>query len=223
MLDRLLDVLRSRVHLALAAVLACAVGIAMPETFSLAIRFVAGWDVGALTFIVLAMAMIASSDRATIRARALALDAGALFVLGVTVASAFVSVAVIVLELALRQDSRSLQAALTAVTVILSWAFIHLVFALHYAHEFELGCVARPDVAPELAGGLDFQGDEPPDYLDFVYFAFIIGVACQTADVVIKRSALRRVALVQGIVAFFFNTTILALAINAAATAFAPR
>lgn len=93
-------------------------------------------------------------------------------------------------------------------------------FAVHYAHEYERGIAARPDEAPAVAGGLDFQSDVAPDYFDFVYFAFIIGVASQTADVVIKARRLRRVATLHSVFSFFFNTTLLALAVNLASSAF---
>ena len=105
-------------------------------------------------------------------------------------------------------------------TLFLSWSFVHTIFALHYAHQYELGREAAPSEPAAVAGGLDFQDPELPDYFDFIYFSFVIGVAAQTADVVIKRRPLRRIATVHCFVSFIFNTTILALAINLAASAF---
>lgn len=98
-------------------------------------------------------------------------------------------------------------------TTILSWALVHLLFALEYA---KLYYIAGPPGAPP--GGLAFPGNDPPDYWDFLYFSFVIGVACQTADVSVTGRATRRMALAHGLVAFLFNTVILAAAINVAAS-----
>jgi uncharacterized membrane protein len=98
-----------------------------------------------------------------------------------------------------------------------AWVFIHLTFALHYAHDY------FDELATELGkplverGGLRFPGTETPDYYDFLYFSYVIGVACQTADVDITSSLMRRTALVHCVLAFFFNSAVLALTINIAA------
>src|SRR5690606_27996756 len=103
-------------------------------------------------------------------------------------------------------------ATLTVVTIALSWLFVQTIFTLHYAHEF---------YAPAEAGqgdrqGLMFPGEDDADYWDFLHFALIIGVANQTADVQISSQRLRRIATVHSIVAWLFNTVILALAVNLA-------
>ena len=102
---------------------------------------------------------------------------------------------------------------------ILSWFVAQLIFALHYAHEYyELAHDgAEP---PHLQEGLAFPGGEPPDYWDFLHFAVVIGVASQTADIAFTRKALRRIGTVQGVVAFTFNTVVLALTINLLASLF---
>ena len=100
--------------------------------------------------------------------------------------------------------------ALAASTVVLSWTFLHTIFAVHYAHEYYSG----PD------RGLEFPGDEPPDYWDFIYYSFVIGTACATADVNVASKGLRRITTLHCIVAFFFNTTILALTVNIGASFF---
>ncbi len=96
-------------------------------------------------------------------------------------------------------------------TIGLSWAAIHTTFALHYAHEYYRGTV----------GGLAFPGDgkEEPDYWDFVYFSFVIGMTAQVSDVGITDRIIRRTATVHGIVSFVFNTALLALTINIVAGA----
>ena len=93
----------------------------------------------------------------------------------------------------------------------LSWTFTHIVFTLHYANVYY-----RPD--DDGPGGLHFPGNRPPDYRDFLYYSFVIGCACQTGDVATISPAMRRLTLVHGIVAFAFNTAILALTINVGAS-----
>ena len=98
---------------------------------------------------------------------------------------------------------------LSLLTVALSWTFIQLTFALHYAHAFY-----RADVDDQDHGGLIFPGETEPDYWDFLHFSLIIGVASQTADIQIADRKLRRLASVHSLTAFTFNTVILALTVN---------
>ena len=101
-----------------------------------------------------------------------------------------------------------------ALTTALSWALVHLLFALEYA-KLSTTRPAAPTV--RRAGGLDFPGGHPPNYVDFLYFSFVIGVACQTAEVATLTRSMRRIVLAQGLIAFVFNTVILAATINVAA------
>ena len=99
------------------------------------------------------------------------------------------------------------------VTIVLSWAFIHTIFALHYAHEF------YDEDAPR-GGGMAFPGgEEEPDYWDFVYFSFVIGMTAQVSDVGITSKQIRRTVTAHGIVSFLFNAALLALTVNLAAGA----
>jgi uncharacterized membrane protein len=97
-------------------------------------------------------------------------------------------------------------------TVVLSWSLIQTVFGLHYAHAF----YGDSDQSGERrhAGGLLFPGERMPDYFDFAYFSFVIGMTCQVSDVQITSHRMRRLALLQSVLAFGFNTIILALLIN---------
>src|SRR5262249_59324604 len=97
------------------------------------------------------------------------------------------------------------------VTILCSWFLVHTAFALHYAHEFYESAPRSKDRS------LTFPGKAEPDYVDFLYFAFVLGTTSQTSDVAICSSAMRRLALAHGVIAFFFNTTLLALAVNIAA------
>jgi uncharacterized membrane protein len=103
---------------------------------------------------------------------------------------------------------------LAAATVVSSWFLIHTVFAMHYAH----GYYHDEDEGPEFssAGGLEFPNEKEPDFLDFAYFSFVIGMTCQVSDVQVSSQSMRRLALVHGLLSFVFNTVILALSINLA-------
>ena len=104
------------------------------------------------------------------------------------------------------------QLALATATIALSWAFTHTIFALHYAHDFYGERGAKQ-------GGLNFPGDDEPDYWDFVYFSFVIGMTSQVSDVAVTSKLIRRTVNAHGIVSFFFNATLLALTVNIAASA----
>lgn len=98
-------------------------------------------------------------------------------------------------------------------TLIGSWSLIHTLFALRYAHIY-YGDANGPESPPEHRGGLQFPGKRPPDYLDFAYFAFVIGMTCQVSDVQISERRMRRLVLAHGLLSFGFNTVILALSLN---------
>jgi uncharacterized membrane protein len=101
---------------------------------------------------------------------------------------------------------------LTLLTVIFSWGLVHTVFGFRYAHTF-YGDSDEPGV-DRHAGGLIFPGDRPPDYFDFAYFSIVVGMTCQVSDVQITSRRLRRLTLMHSVLAFGFNTIILALLIN---------
>jgi uncharacterized membrane protein len=114
-------------------------------------------------------------------------------------------------------DRAMLYGPIGAATTAISWAFVHLLFTLEYARVYY---APGPDGAP--VGGLDFPGGHRPDYVDFLYFSFVIGVACQTAEVATLTRSMRKIVLAQGLIAFVFNTVILAVTVNVAASLIAP-
>ncbi len=157
-----------------------------------------------------------------IRRRAIAQDEGKNTILALTLLASIASIGAIGAELgqakALTGAARFGHVGLTAATIILSWLFVQILFAQHYAHEY-----FRP--APSSAmddprAGLNFPGDEEPRYWDFFYFSAVIGTAFATADINIESRAIRRIATVHTLIAFLFNTVILALSINLAAALF---
>ncbi len=149
---------------------------------------------------------------AHIRRRAVLQDDGRFLILMVTALGAFASIGAIVFELGASHRSVP-ELTLSTVTIALSWAAVHTIFALHYAHDYYRG--AKP-------GGLQFpSGDEHDhaDYWDFVYFSFVIGMTAQVSDVGITDKTIRRTATAHGIISFVFNTALVALMVNIAASA----
>lgn len=96
--------------------------------------------------------------------------------------------------------------------MVTSWTLLHTLFGLRYAHTF-YGDSQQSGVH-EHAGGLIFPGNRPPDYFDFAYFSFVVGMTCQVSDVQITSRRMRHLTLAHSVLSFGFNTIILALLIN---------
>jgi len=175
-----------------------------------ATRLLVAWDVFLVLYLVLAAHLMASSGVADMRERAAREDEGQVSILVLTVVAALASLGAIFAQLGAQSGRGAWHIGLAAATIMFSWAFIHTIFALHYAHEFY----------DETAGGLAFPGATPePDYWDFVYFSFVIGMTSQVSDVGITSQTIRRTATAHGVVSFVFNATLLALTVNIAASA----
>lgn len=175
---------------------------------------VVGWNVGACIYLALAAHMMFWSSHERMRARAKEQDEGRLLVLALVIVAAIVSLGAIVAQLAAARDlqgqARYVYLALAGLTIVTSWAFTQTMFALHYAHDYYVA------EAKGQARSLEFPGGHAPDYGDFLYFACVIGTSGQTADVSFCTQSMRRTGLVHCVLAFFFNTTVLALMINIA-------
>jgi uncharacterized membrane protein len=175
-----------------------------------------GWDATCLTFIVSALVMMRGSTPGEIRAAAAKQDEGALTILALVVVAAAVSLWAVAAELSLAKDAPSAERAarvtLAFVTVAASWFTVQLIFALHYAHGY-YGTISKAG-KQAIAGGLEFPGGQEPDYWDFLHFAVVIGAAAQTADIMFTSKSIRRVGTAHTLLAFTFNTVILALTIN---------
>jgi uncharacterized membrane protein len=170
----------------------------------------AGWDSGVLLYLVLIFWIAAHSPIDLIRQRACVEDEGAMALLVLTMASALASLAAVMSELG--HAPSAYQVALGAVTILLSWAFMHVIFALHYAHEF------YGEGGYDGAGGLDFPGDEEPDYWDFLYYSLVVAMTAQVSDVQVTTKTMRRLTTLHGVVSFFFNVIVLALTVNIVST-----
>jgi uncharacterized membrane protein len=209
-------ILRSRPRLFSSAGLGIVVTavLALSTAWRPASRLLVGWDVAVAVYLALVFEMMAGSRVRDIRRRAAKEDEGQLTILVLTVAAGLASLAAIQAELAAGAGGRRPgQLALASLTILLSWALIHTMFALHYAHEF-YGDDADP------GGGMAFPGgDEEPDYWDFVYFSFVIGMTSQVSDVAVTSKQVRRTVTAHAVVSFAFNVALLALTVNIAASA----
>jgi uncharacterized membrane protein len=184
----------------------------LPDSLRLVTRLLIGWDVFITSYLLLVYTMVLRAGLGHIRRNAALQDDGRFLILMVTALGAFASIAAIVFELGASHRGTPALALATA-TIALSWAAVHTAFALHYAHDYYRG------VKP---GGLQFpSGDqhEDADYWDFVYFSFVIGMTAQVSDVGITNKTIRRTATAHGVISFVFNTALVALMVNIAASA----
>ncbi|HZS63790.1 MAG TPA: DUF1345 domain-containing protein [Xanthobacteraceae bacterium] len=207
-------ILSRRPRLALATLIAVAIYFLLPRDWHWITRALLGWDCGVVFYLALIYGNTVRSTILDIRQTAVVEDEGAVAVLALTVTAALASLAAIIVELGSAPHGRGfdpLQLTLALFTVSVSWAFIHTIFALHYAHEF---------YGDESRGrGLNFPGHASPNYWDFIYFSFVIGMTFQVSDVAVESRRIRQTVTAHGIVAFFFNVALLALAVNIAASA----
>lgn len=207
-------ILRSHPRMALSVSFGILVGFLAPADVG-PTQTLLGWNAGAVLFIVLAITMMARTDATSIRDRSIAEEEGRFTVLTLVIAAAAMTLIAIAVEVfavkELQGTSRALRLALTFGTVIISWVFVHIVFAIYYAHEFHTEIRGRKK---SRRGGLNFPGENMPDYWDFIYFALTVGMTAQTSDVVVTSRVMRRLVIVHGLVSFVFTTAVIALTVN---------
>jgi uncharacterized membrane protein len=202
-------------RLVVAVVVGVVVFLILPDALRLAMRIAAAWVAGVAIFLALTAAVMIGASPERVRARVRQLDPRGWVVLAIIVAAA--SISLLALGLTLQKAAGETAAALalrlvvTGLTVVASWTLTHTIFALHYAHHF-YGDVDGPSTADR--GGVAFPGTDLPDYWDFLYFSFVVGMTCQVSDVQVTSRAMRRLTLMHGVLSFFFNTIVLALAVN---------
>ena len=185
-------------------------GVLLATPWRIPTCILAGWDSGVVLYLALIFWIMLHWSIERIRQRACVEDEGAVALLVLTTASALASLVAVISELG--HAPSAYQVALGAVTILLSWAFMHVIFALHYAHEF------YGEGADDRTGGLVFPGHEEPDYWDFLYYSLVVAMTAQVSDVQITSKMMRRMTTVHGVVAFFFNVIVLALTVNIVST-----
>lgn len=186
--------------------------VGTPADWPLVMRLFLAWDGFALCTVLLTWGIMLAADVSHIRRVSTREDPGRVASFGAVLVACSVSLlAVVGLLASVRQGPGPLQLAqvlVGVVGVLTAWLLVHTLFTLRYAHLFY-----DNDGRPE--GGLAFPGDEKePDYLDFAYFSFVVGMTAQTADVSITDRSIRRLALLHGVLSFGLNTAVVALTIN---------
>lgn len=191
------------------------VGLALPGGWGLSTRMLAGWATMICLYLVFTASLFIHGDLDRLKARAAADDEGAAFIILLAALSALASLGAIVVELGIAKaapDTRAWHTALAIATIVLSWSFIHLMFAQHYAHQYYGDSGGH-------AEGIKFPEKGNPDHWDFLYFSLVIGMTSQVSDVVTTKKKVRRTVLAHGVLSFFFNAAIIALTVNIAASA----
>ena len=191
--------------------MAVTLGMAMTD-WSMATKLLLGWDIGVVLYLALIYQLMISCGIDEIRRRAAEDDEGALILLILTGLSGLAIMGAIIAELGIAkvsgQPRSGLGVTLAMATILVSWAFVHTIFALHYAHEY------YGERGDHTIGGLTFPGRQAPDYWDFLYFSLVIAMTSQVSDVVITTKVIRRIVTVHGALAFFFNVAVFALTVN---------
>ncbi len=209
--------LRAHPHIVVSAVLGTLAALAPTGVEGTLARCLVGWNVGAWIYLAWTGWTMLHSDQAHLKRVAVAQAEGATTVLAIVAVGALASFGAIFMELAAAKASGPRDAwphvLFTLSTVVASWLLVPTLFSLNYASLYHVSAGDN--------GGLKFPeaaGDFEPDYSDFLYFSFTIAVASQTADVTISSRPMRRLVLLQSVLSFVFNTTILAFTINIAAS-----
>jgi len=223
MVDLMASSLRQRVarleahhRLTICAVFGIIVFLSLARELSLPFRSIIGWDAYAASFLALAWTRIFSiTPHECARIATLQHASRMIIFVGVLLA-ACVSLVTVAFLLGSAKDLtvsiRSAHVIGAVATVVISWIMVHTLFTLHYGYLYY-----RKEVSGKAKAGpgLLFPGDEPqPDYYDFAYFSFVIGMTSQVSDVQIASRSIRRWALLHGVISFGFNTAVLALSIN---------
>ena len=210
-LRRQTRIVRHRPHFSTAAALFLVLLATMLGAgFGLTRGMLYAFDASAVTFLAGVIWMFGRSSTALIRARVAKQDAGRWGVLWSGVAVTAVAVVSLATELRATDRGGILIFLLAAASLVLAWCFLNTMFGLHYAHEYYR-------TTKDKSTALVFPGTTEPDYWDFMYFAFVLGMTFQVSDVQIQRQSVRRVALAHGIIAFFFDVFLLALSVNVVA------
>jgi uncharacterized membrane protein len=201
-------------RLAVALVAACATFLTLGVWFSGRFSVLASWDVGALCYLGLEWLLITRSDEKLTRLRTQRSDPSSYVIFLVVVSAASASVVAIGFIVG---DARELpywpragRITLSVAALFLSWLLIHTLFAFHYARLY----YSQPPEQKSHHRGLRFPDDDEPDYLDFAYYSFVVGMTSQVSDVAVLSRPMRRLTMIHGVLSFIYNIAILAMSIS---------
>ncbi len=219
-LTRLIDRLGATGRLAAALAVAVASYVLCQDLASWHTRVIFSWDAATIAYLFLAWAIIGFSGAESTRAHALAQDVSGFIIFLLVIAAACASVVAIAFVVGTIKElpfwTKAWRLTVTIVALASSWSLIQTVFAFHYARRYYSDEKRAPK---QVGGGLEFPGDAAPDYMDFAYYSFVIGMTSQVSDVQVLSPRMRQLTLVHGVLAFIFNIAVLALSINIFASA----
>lgn len=188
----------------------------LPGSFPDAVRVAMAWDIGVLFFLAFTWWVIEHCPRSEMRQTVLENDQGRVGVLLIVLAAIGASIAAIFFLLEKPKETVGsppvMHVLLAVLTIVCSWFMTHVMFALHYAHRFYRDDPSTQE--KDATGGLAFPRTPAPDYWDFLYFSFVIGMTSQVSDVQVTSHAMRHLVLWHGVLSFAFYTIVLALSIN---------
>ncbi len=172
------------------------------------------WDVFSVCMIIMSWITFFITTSQQIREQAKVQDSSRILIFVTVLVSTFASFfAVLLLVISKKEfkDTEALHLIVAIAGMLFAWFLIHTIFTMRYAHIFYGDHEEKPNTH---AGGLEFPDDKKPDYLDFAYFSFVLGMTFQVSDVEVTSKRLRRLVLLHGILSFGFNTIMIALTIN---------
>jgi uncharacterized membrane protein len=209
----------SRLALGVAIAVVTTVGLGAGGYADWKTAFIVGFDLGAFATLIGLYVAFHNASLEVMKRYAIAQDAGQLFVLAFVLLASIAALTAVAADIPHVSRDLTLEngthAALVVATIVVSWVFIQTIYALHYAHDYFIDVDLPAQGTPaKPSSRLKFPGGGIPTYSDFLYFSFTIGMTFQTSDVQIADAKIRRRVLLHGVMAFFFTTGILALAIN---------
>jgi uncharacterized membrane protein len=181
------------------------------------LRLVVAGDVFFLIYLASAAVVAGRATPDVLRRRASYDDEGMIVIILLTLAAISLCLAALFALLHLPGPPAPVSLVLAILSVLLGWSTLHTVAAFRYAHLYYARASAT-HAEPRDAGGLEFPGDQEPDAWDFFYYSFVVGMTAQVSDVQVSNATMRRTTLAHGVLSFFFNAVILALAVNIAAS-----
>jgi uncharacterized membrane protein len=215
-MQKILYRLDAHVRFMMALAVSCLVFVLTIGRLEPAVQAIAVWNAFAWSVILLIWSLIVLSDARTSVQTAKLQDTTRAVIFLFVILAAVISLSAVAILVGgakgMSHKALTEHLLLAAATIVSSWFLIHTVFTMHYAHAYYRDDDDDPSTAG--SGGLEFPNEKQPDFLDFAYFSFVIGMTCQVSDVQISLRGIRRLALVHGLLSFLFNTVVLALAIN---------
>jgi uncharacterized membrane protein len=176
-------------------------------------RFLMAWSAASLTYLILVFIMMQYFNRKKISHLSAQQDDGQLVIYIISLLASTVSLAAIFIHIGsvdeIPLQERVLGILMTGVTFASSWMVLHTAYALHYAHEYYAHLKQDSETTPLIFSGLRY-----PAYSDFFHFSVVIGMTCQTADIIIVEPKIRNLVTVHSLLSFIFNATLLGLTMS---------